>query len=876
MVRDVSTFYMLNKNNNQIEEVKMTKDNIMSYCVSPITNKTPHSTVSVEDVYKGITDTNYLKRTIEYRKLVLENPGSEEAFKYKSKYFDYITPSGEFSYVSNNGLIAHSGVICFDFDKLENVEEIINILKKDSNIPTLMLFTSPSGTGVKWFVRCKIDQPNDHLTVFSAVENYMKTAYNLEVDKACKDIARACYLCHDSNAFLDTDAKALTKAFVDQWVPEAITYVNTKTKTTTDAGESPWSLFNKEGDIHSVLRDAGYEFVGASEIGERYRRPNYDGNNEYTLVVFRDTRIVQNHSSNDPNFSVGAFNPSAVFTQLVCGGDWKKSTKALRDLGFVRYSQTIKNIFESSERKKERAEKRAEKKKEIQKEEELEIWDSEHYDIPARLPIFWTFSDKKRLKPEIDQDRLATVFSKELNIWRCQEVRGDIEGLIQIREDRIISEVDKDNLFSIMKNFLIDCFDGDEDNIFYRKLINQVNQRILFRAKAFILNIPELTGIDFKRDESDKIYLFFRDVVAKITANKVIKIPYSDIDGYIWESDIIDRDFPSITDHTKTDFFKYASNVSNNEEWRLKCLMTAHGYLIHSFKVASNAKAVVLIDEKLTEDLEAAHGGTGKSLSAQLVSLYRSHVYVKGGDFLGSQSQFKYTNVSTNTKILWIDEIPRQGLDASEFYNEITNEFSVTRKNKDPYVIPFHQSPKFVVSTNRPFKGQSDSDMRRQNIIEFSTHYSKDYGVSADFKYDFFSPSSPEHFWEGCDAYIIACAKRYLKEGLHGMDLNYSRKVLMAGMETNMYNFLKNYFDVEQEYTLTKFLNGNLALDGFKGINQTDFSLYKTNRNKVLKDIESWATFMGYRLKIWHNATGDRCFKLIKAEKNSQPHAIIE
>jgi hypothetical protein len=855
----------------------MVKDKIMSYCVAPIMNKKPHSTVSVQEVYDSIVGNVYANRTKNYRQLLIENPDSQEAFSFKSKNFDYITPSGEFSYVSNSNLEKHSSVICFDFDKLDDLEEVKNILKNDRNIPTLMLFVSPSGSGVKWFVRCKIDQPNDHLTVFAAVESYMKTAYGLQVDQACKDIARACYLCYDSEAFLDPDAKPLSKAFVDQWTPEAVTYVNTKTKTTTDSGQNPWELFNQEGDVHSVLRDAGYTFIGATQTGDKYKRPSYDGNNEYTLIVFRDTNMVQNHSSNDPNFAVGAYSPAAVFTQLVCGGDWKKSTKALRDLGFVKYSQSIKNIFESEERKKERALERAEAREAKAQEKELEPWESDYYDIPDSLPVFWTFSDKKRMKPEVDQDRLATIFSRELNIWRCEEATGDIEGLIEIRDKKVVKEVRREKLFDLMKSFVLDCFEGDEDNIFYRKLINQINQRILYRATAFVLNIPELTNVKFKKDDEHNIFLFFQDCVAKISKKRVDKIPYHEIDdGYIWEKDIIPRNFPLDLDYKSTDFYKYVRNVNADKDWRIKCLMTSHGYLVHNFKIPSKAKAVVLIDEKLTEDLDAAHGGTGKSLSAKLASLYRAHTYINGNDFLGSQAQFKYTNVNPNTKIVWVDEIPKKGLDASTIYGEITNDFSILRKNKDPFIIPFQNSPKFVVSTNRPFKGQSDSDTRRQNVVEFAPFYSKKRGVADDFGYDFFNASSPSFFWEGCDKYIIACAKLYLEEGLQGMDLNYSRKVLMSGMERNMYRFLEDYFDVEQEYTLTKFLNGNPTLDGFKGINLTDFSLYNSNRNKVLKDIESWATFKGYRMNIWHNGKGDRCFKLTPVEKDQIPHETIE
>ena len=80
------------------------------------------------------------------------------------------------------------------------------LFKKDcSNCEKLMpelIFISPSGKGIKCIVSIDIEAAT-HDEYFSALSSYLDLNYGVEIDSACKDVSRACFLCHDPNCFIN-------------------------------------------------------------------------------------------------------------------------------------------------------------------------------------------------------------------------------------------------------------------------------------------------------------------------------------------------------------------------------------------------------------------------------------------------------------------------------------------------------------------------------------------------------------------------------------------------------------------------------------------------------------------------------------------------
>lgn len=174
----------------------------MSFFRKPITNKRPEPwPVSLFWVYQYVRGRCAMPETEELRSI----EGEQQQREYKGRHFDYITPSGVFSYCSDNSLLKHSEVLCVDLDKLyARLEEMFQRLLKDPVFETLLLFRSPRGNGLKWFIHIDLSRC-DHRTWYAAVRNYLMATYQLtdeQVDPQCSNPSRPCYLGHDPEAYL--------------------------------------------------------------------------------------------------------------------------------------------------------------------------------------------------------------------------------------------------------------------------------------------------------------------------------------------------------------------------------------------------------------------------------------------------------------------------------------------------------------------------------------------------------------------------------------------------------------------------------------------------------------------------------------------------
>ena len=168
----------------------------MSFFNAPITNKVPSKTMTLDEVAAMIRSQELAQQTQHLRRLT----DKAEARFYKGWNLPYVTPSGVFSYCSDDCLVKHSGVLCIDLDGVEDVDGLKRLLIADRHFQTLMAFRSPSGNGVKWFIVIDLALC-DHRSWFHAVRNYLLDTYQFltpkMVDVQCQNPSRACFLCFD-------------------------------------------------------------------------------------------------------------------------------------------------------------------------------------------------------------------------------------------------------------------------------------------------------------------------------------------------------------------------------------------------------------------------------------------------------------------------------------------------------------------------------------------------------------------------------------------------------------------------------------------------------------------------------------------------------
>ena len=203
------------------------KQYLVSFFTAPIWNKIPLKTVSLFWVWLNVTmkwlqlgfdpdcDVNLLTKTDELRGI----QGDEAQRQFKGKSFDYFTPAGTFSYCEDRSIIEPSGMLCVDLDHLDDgshamkrritPKEMKELLLADPywGERTLMMFTSPRGHGVKWFVEIDLSKCEYEIW-FNAVRNYLMKTYGFgekQVDSTVSNISHACFISYDPDAFLRHD-----------------------------------------------------------------------------------------------------------------------------------------------------------------------------------------------------------------------------------------------------------------------------------------------------------------------------------------------------------------------------------------------------------------------------------------------------------------------------------------------------------------------------------------------------------------------------------------------------------------------------------------------------------------------------------------------
>lgn len=170
----------------------------VSFFKAPVTNTRPLRSFTISEIYNYIAGPYYKEETEQLRSI----QDKKKARVFKAANFDYVTFCGEFETRSNDTVKTVSNLLCVDFDHVPDVEGLFNLLLTDQCFETVLLFRSPSGDGLKWII--EINRGTlAHDKFFLAVDNYIQKTYGLQVDKSGKDISRACFICHDPQAYIN-------------------------------------------------------------------------------------------------------------------------------------------------------------------------------------------------------------------------------------------------------------------------------------------------------------------------------------------------------------------------------------------------------------------------------------------------------------------------------------------------------------------------------------------------------------------------------------------------------------------------------------------------------------------------------------------------
>ena len=149
-----------------------------------------------------------LKTKVESIRASLRSNGDKKAVADLKKQLRGVLWSGTFSQRANDKQVQHSGLLCADLDSLNgDLREVNQKLRQSPH--TYAVFISPSGEGLKAVFRVPADATK-HAGSYRAVEQHVRELTGRQIDQACKDPARLCFLSYDPDAYHNGDAQEIT------------------------------------------------------------------------------------------------------------------------------------------------------------------------------------------------------------------------------------------------------------------------------------------------------------------------------------------------------------------------------------------------------------------------------------------------------------------------------------------------------------------------------------------------------------------------------------------------------------------------------------------------------------------------------------------
>ena len=628
--------------------------------------------------------------------------------------------SGEFTKREDKALVKHSGLICLDFDNFVSRSEMIAMrddLVKDKYV--FSVFISPSGNGLKVLVKIPEEQ-DKHKQYFEALEKHFNSPY---FDKTSKNISRVCYESFDPIIHVNEDSAIWDKVTEEDHEHMHVRYSDPTIKLSnqseiirrlTNWWDKNYGIVEGERNNNIYILAAAFNDFGVEPTTAEYvlRQYAHDGFGEdEILITFKS-----------------AYNKKANF-----------GTKFFEDKD---------KVYDLKRRLKEGA-----SKKEIRS--HLEEAGVEDADVDAVIEAlendkldtdFWSKSDKGVVS------LVHHLFKKFLEDhgYRKYSPEGTQNYIFVRVVNSLISNTNEEEIKDFVLDYLMDRGDMSVYNFF-------ADKTRYFKDDFLTLLSP--VDVHFMQDTKDTSYLYFRNCAVQVKGDDVRVIDYIDLNGFVWKDQVIDRDFIDC-DMIDCDFKKFISNVSGSEENRIKSVESTIGYLMHGHKNMAYCPAIIINDEVITDNPE---GGTGKGIFVNAIGKLKKMVTIDGKSF-NFERTFAYQLVSADTQILTFDDV-RKRFDFERLFSIVTEGITLEKKNKDAIKIPFHKSPKIVITTNYAIKGAGNSFARRKWELEFKKFYSKDYTPYNEFGRMLFDDWDEDE-WCRFDNYMIQCLQLYLNKGL--------------------------------------------------------------------------------------------------------------
>lgn len=555
----------------------------------------------------------------------------------------------------------------------------------------------------------------------------------------------------------------------------------------------PGDIFNESGEHKELLESVGWTLVGIRKEVEYWRRP--DKNKGISATFNHVPNKLYVFSSNAAPFDIDrTYDKFAIYTQIKCGGDFKYAAKKVKEDYPHLFANSQGNVLVATKDKQPKAN------------------GTSNYNInDVQFPphtIFWYEISDARGKPKLLIKKANLINFLEHHGYGKLWLDKNISRFVKIK-DHIVTEETPETIVDFVKKTIQKLPDGHltdnfTKNDIWETLLSQISK---IKSKDFLETLKSY-DIQFIRDTADTAFFFFKNGIVEVTKSAIILKPYTNISHYIWKEQIIPHNFNPLDEETASDtsgclfgrFLEKVASPENKEfpgdrskrvvdEARLESLITAIGYLTHTYQNPSLTKAVIFCEEKISRD-DDANGRTGKGLTAYAISKLRKRV-VYNGKQVDFNDKFFYQKITPDTQLIYFDDV-KKNFDFESLFSVLTEGFSIEYKGMKPIEVPFDRTPKVLISTNSVLSNDTDSHRARKFEIEFSDYFSADYTPVNEFGQNFFekgwSEDDPE--WDRFFNFMLYCVKHYFNNSLSSYTpINLIERKLLSVMPEEFIEF---------------------------------------------------------------------------------------
>jgi len=740
---------------------------------------------------------------------IREEKNKEKRNKLKEKCV-CILFNGEFSARNDNSLINHSGLCILDFDNFESAEQLKDYketLTKDKY--TFSVFISPSGNGLKCLVKIPECTKEEHPLFFNELEKHYNSKY---FDAANKNVSRVCYESFDPDIYINKDSILWDK----KEIKEGFKYTE----------RVPKIPVNEEGQIIALLLKWWESNFGYNN-GER-------NNNLFKLACAFNAYGINQDTSVDfmlSNFDltegeINQLNRSAYSKVNEHGTKYFEDSKAVQDV----------------KRKLSNGVSKIEVREELLKRVQPESADKIINEIKETIENFWSVTTTKTGEVKVSINNADfKLFLQSKGFFKYYAEKSETPIFVRVKSNVVNnSSVEK------IKDFVLDYI---EVNKLY-DVWNYLTSSIKYFRDSY-LNMLDSIDLKMLQDTKEKSFIYYNNGVVEVTKSTIELIDYVDIDGYIWENQIINRIFEK-SNEIENDFKDLVSKVSDNAKDRRESLEHTIGYLMHSFKDKTDQKAIILNDQEINDD---PNGGSGKSLMLTAIGYFKKIVKIDGKSFDPSRSDFVYQRVDIDTQTLAFDDV-KKNFNFENLFSLITEGITVNRKNKDEIFIPFERSPKVIITTNYVIDGAGNSHDRRRHEIEFNQYFNGKHTPLDEYGKLLFDEWSASE-WVCFDNYMINNLQRFLLNGLTStVSINADVKRFIQSTAKDFYDWIEDgnlkagvkYYNTEKK---DEFINEYKEYNNLSG-------------RGFLTWVKKWADLKGYEIEKGKDSR--RYFSMIDAQ----------